>query len=326
MSLLDRLRTWRAARREPPIAEDPAVLFGREAELFLHDLVTTHFNHKGAHLFAGRRVPCPRRRMRREIDLIVLTPRMISLIEVKNWSGELLDRGAVWVQVRRGGDELHHPNLIDDNLEKRTVFLDYLREQGFGRERDFADRYVSQKIVFMNPNLTVGPSIRAHPDVITRDKLAGFLDRQAAAGFAQRVFCSVIEFCLGTETAQSVTGSISSERFAALVQCVADIRTWDRLRLFGGKVLTGDLLQLHAAGRNVPREEILAREPMRVAWSRGKWGLFKALTGSGAVGRLKVPGSGTWTLTAQDEVVFHAVGDQAQATIPLTRVEEIVMG
>jgi hypothetical protein len=324
MPLMDRLRTWLAARREVPTPDDPAVRFGREAELSLHELVTTHFNHKGAHLFAGRRVPCPHRRMRREIDLIVLTPRMISLIEVKSWSGELIDRGEVWLQVRRGGGVLRHPNLIADNLEKRAAFLDYLRQHGLAREHDF-DRYVSHKVVFMNPNLTVSPSIRAHPDVITRDRLASFLDRQPSAGMAQRVFASVIEFCLGAEAAQSAAGSIGGERFAALVQCVADIRTWDRLRLYGGKVLTGDLLQLHVGGRHLPREEI-ARGSMRVAWSRGKWGLFKALTGLGAVGRLKVPGGGNRALSAGDGVTFHAVGEPAQATVPLTRVEEIVMG
>ncbi|HEX5271244.1 MAG TPA: nuclease-related domain-containing protein, partial [Gemmataceae bacterium] len=314
MSLTDRLHTWQAARREAPTSEDPAILYGREAELFLHELVTTHFDHKGAHLFAGRRVPCPAKRMRREIDLIVLTPRMISLIEVKSWSGELIDRGAVWVQVRRGGDELHHPNLIADNLEKRAAFLDHLRRHGLGQERDFAARFVSQKIVFTNPNLTLSPSIRNHPDVITRDKLAGFLDRQPGAGFARRVFCSVVEFCLGNEAAQGVTGSIGAERFAAIVKCVAEIRTWDRLRLYGGKVLTGDLLQLHVAGRHLPREEI-ARGAMRVSWSRGKWGLLKALTGVGAVGRLTLPAGGAWELTGRDGVIFHAVGEPAQATV-----------
>jgi hypothetical protein len=324
MPLTDRLRTWIAARREAPTLEDPTVIFGREAELSLHALVTTHFNHKGAHLFAGRRVPCPRRRMRREIDLIVLTPRMISLIEVKSWSGELIDRGDVWLQLRRGGGELRHPNLIADNLEKRAAFLDYLRQQGPALGCDF-DRYVSQKVVFMNPNLTVSPSIQSHPDVVTRDKLAAFLDRQPAAGLAQRVFGSLIEFCLGAEAAQSVTGGLGGESFAALVRCVGDIRTWDRLRLYGGKVLTGDLLQLHAGGRHLPREEI-ARGSMRVAWSRGKWGLFKALTGLGAVGRLMAPGGGAWALATGDGVVFHAVGEPAQATVPLTRVEEIVMG
>jgi hypothetical protein len=326
MPLMERLRAWRAARREAPVAEDPAVLCGREAELSLRDLVTTHFNHKGAHLFAGRRVPCPRRRMRREIDLIVLTPKLISLIEVKNWSGELFDRGPVWVQVRRTGDELHHPNLIEDNLEKRAAFLGYLRQHGLGQEHDFAARYVSQKIVFMNPKLTVSPSIRSHPDVVTRDKLAAFLDRQQAAGFAQRVFCSVIEFCLGAEAAQNVGGGIGRERFAALVQCVGDIRTWDRLRLFGGKVLTGDLYQLRVGGQLLTRDQVETRGPIRVGWSRGAWGLFKALAGVGAVGRVKVPGNGSWGLTAGDAVTFHAVGDQAPATVPLTRVEEIVLG
>src|SRR6516162_10915491 len=106
MSLMERLGTWRALRREQPVSEDPAVQFGRDAELHLRDMVAAHFKHKGAHLFAGRRVPCPRRKMRREIDLIVLTPRMLSLIEVKSWSGELIDRGDVWLQLRRGGGEL----------------------------------------------------------------------------------------------------------------------------------------------------------------------------------------------------------------------------
>ena len=90
----------------------------------------------------------------------------------------------------------------------------------------------------MNPNLTVSPSIQAHPDVILHDQLGTFLDRQQAPGLSQRLFGSVIEFCLGRETAHSLTGSLGGERFTALVQCVADIRTWDRLRLFGGKVLT----------------------------------------------------------------------------------------
>ena len=62
-------------------------------------------------------------------------------------------------------------------------------------------------------------------------------------------------------------------------------------------MLTGDLLQLHVGGRHLPREEIAAASRCAVAWSRGKWGLFKALSGIGAVGRLKVPGSGTWQLT-----------------------------
>jgi hypothetical protein len=326
MSLLERWRTWRALRRERPTAEDPAVQFGRDAELLLHDLLATHFSHKGAHLFAGRRVPCPRRRMRREIDLIVLTPRMISLIEVKSWSGEVFDCGPVWVQVRRGGDELHHPNLIADNLEKRDAFLDYLRGRGLPLERDFATRHVVPKVVFMNPNLVVSPSIARHPDVITRDKLGSFLDRQPSAGLARRLLSSVIELCLGAETTRSLTGSLDGKYFASLVKCVDDIRTWDRLRLFGGKLLMGDLEALHVGATRLARDQFGARGSVPVAWSRGTWGLFKVLTGLGQVGRVRLPGRGALALTARDGVTFHAVGEPAPARLPLTRVEEIVLG
>jgi hypothetical protein len=326
MSLLERLRTWRALRRERPVFEDSAVQFGREAELLLRDILTTHFKHKGAHLFAGRRVPCPRRRMRREIDLIVLTPQMISLIEVKSWSGELFDRGAVWVQVRRGGDELRHPNLIADNLEKRDAFVNHLRKHGLARERDFAARHLVQKVVFMNPNLVVSPSIARHPDVITRDKLGVFLDRQPAAGFARRMLSSVIEFCLGAEATRGLTGNLDAERFAALVKCVADIRTWDRLRLFGGKTLTGDLYELHVGPTRWARDQLGPRGSVPVAWSRGGWGLFKALTGMGQVGRLVLAGRTALALAVRDDVSFHAVGESAPARLPLTRVEEIILG
>jgi hypothetical protein len=326
MSLLERLRTWRALRRERPTPEDPAVQFGRDAELSLRDLVATHFNHKGAQLFAGRRVPSSRPGVRREIDLIVLTTKMISLIEVKSWSGELFDRGPVWVQVRRTGDELRHPNLIADNLEKRDAFLGYLRRRGVGLEREFAARHVVQKIVFMNPRLVVSPSIARHPDVITRDKLSAFLDRQPAAGFAQRLFSSVIEFCLGAEATRTLAGGLSGRQFEALVKCIADIPTWDRLRLFGGKVLTGDLVELTAGATRLRRARLGSRGPVPVAWSRGPWGLFKALTGIGDVGRLSLPGNPAQALTAQDRVTFHAVGEPAAASVPLTRVEEIVIG
>ena len=62
----------------------------------------------------------------------------------------------------------------------------------------------------------------------------------------------------GAETAGGLTGSIAKDRFA-LVKCVGDIRTWDRLRLFGGKVLTGDLYEMQRAGRRISRDQLAMR-------------------------------------------------------------------
>ena len=325
-SLGERLRTWAALRRVRPAPEEPNVQSGRDAEAELRRLVTSRPEHKGAHLFAGRRVWCPRRRLRREIDLILATPKLISLLEVKNWSGELRDRGDVWLHVRRNGQEVRHPNLVADNREKRDVFLDYLRRGGADLGRDFAARGVSHKIVFMNPNLAADASIRDHPDVVTADRLAGYLDHQPRAGLAERLLGSVVEFCLGP-AAGGLFGGLGASRFAELVLLIADLPTWDRLRLHGGKELIGDLVELTAGGTRHRRDRLGHGAALRVSWSRGAcWGLVKALTGLGTLGRLTLPAHGRVVLRAADTVRFHAVGETGAAVVPLTGVEEISLG
>ena len=62
---------------------------GRDAEIFLQQLIGSSYAFKDGHVLTGRRIPSKRQGSRREIDLIVCTPRMIHLIEVKNWSGKL---------------------------------------------------------------------------------------------------------------------------------------------------------------------------------------------------------------------------------------------
>src|SRR4051794_19448902 len=101
--MIERLRDWSEIRKVVPREESAAVTGGREGELLLGQLVGSSFPFKDARLLAGRRIPSKRQGRRREIDLIVCTPRMIHLIEVKNWSGRLTVRDGVWRQTRRGG-------------------------------------------------------------------------------------------------------------------------------------------------------------------------------------------------------------------------------
>jgi hypothetical protein len=51
------LKEWRSIISIKPVAEDPEVLGGREAERFLHALVQLHIRFKGASLFPDKRVP-----------------------------------------------------------------------------------------------------------------------------------------------------------------------------------------------------------------------------------------------------------------------------
>ncbi|NQU21306.1 MAG: NERD domain-containing protein [Candidatus Nealsonbacteria bacterium] len=227
--------------------EDPEVATGRQAEAFLQQIVGTHLNHHGASLWGGRRVPL-RRGGRREIDLVVCSRKMIHLIEVKNWSGQLIDRGRVWQQVRRSGEIVTHANLVENNLEKRNLVVEYLRDSGIALDGDFLRRHICQKIIFMNPRLRLPYSISNHPDVITWNSLPGYLDQQAPRKSVERILCSVIDLCLKSEASEVVQeglyGSMSARRFKEIESAISRLRTWDQLRLFGTKVLVGDLLKL----------------------------------------------------------------------------------
>src|SRR4051794_21194475 len=111
--MIERLRDWSEIRKVVPREESAAVTGGREGELLLGQLVGSSFPFKDAHLLAGRRIPSKRQGRRREIDLIVCTPRMTHLIEVKNWSGQLTVHNGVWRQTRRGGSDLPTQGVED---------------------------------------------------------------------------------------------------------------------------------------------------------------------------------------------------------------------
>ena len=83
-----RLRQWAEIQKVRPIREAADVAGGRDAELLLKHLIGSSHAFKDGQVFAGRRIPSKRQGRRREIDLIVCTPKMIHLIEVKNWSGQ----------------------------------------------------------------------------------------------------------------------------------------------------------------------------------------------------------------------------------------------
>lgn len=126
LGLIDRLRQWSEIQKVRPTIESAAVEGGRDGEFLLKEMVGASYQFKDAHLLSGRRIPSKRQGRRREIDLIVCTPRMIHLIEAKNWSGQLSVQNGAWRQTRRGGDIVEHGDLIGENLLKRDAVVEYL--------------------------------------------------------------------------------------------------------------------------------------------------------------------------------------------------------
>ena len=185
---------------------------------------------------------------------------MLHLIEVKNWSGELVDEGRIWRQIKRTGEDVEHANLLTDNIEKLTVVLEYLRDCGVNLDEEFIRNHICQKTIFMNPRLRLPNSLSSHPDIITSDKLQSYLDRQKRRTVLERMLCSVIDLCLESEASAIVQrglfGSMSAKQFDEIGSRLARLSSWDQLRLLGTRIITGDLLALKVGESVINREDL----------------------------------------------------------------------
>jgi len=335
MALMGRLRQWSEIQRVRPSQEAPDVTGGRDAERLLKELVGSSFHFQDAHVFAGRRIPSKRQARRREVDLIVCTPRMIHLIEVKNWSGRLDVRDGAWCQTRRNGQVVEHSDLVETNRLKRDAVVEYLNEGGVSLDAPMVQEHIVPKIIFMNPRLELERAIEDRADVISRRELDAYLGRQPRRGVAERMFFSLIELCRdrespgGTTSSPSATNGIPADRYSRIVALLSRTATWDRLHFHGTKIVAGDVLELRIGPRSYRQRELreLAGDlPIRLRWARGRlWGLIKALIGQGHLGSLDL-GQARLEVSTADTVVFHAVGEPEPASRKLVEVDQIVLG
>jgi hypothetical protein len=333
MRIIDRLRQWSAIRGVRPVDEPSDAAGGREGELLLKQLVGSTFRLKDSHLLAGRRIPSKRQGRRREIDLIVCTPRAIHLVEVKNWSGQLTVRDGAWRQTRRGGDVVDHGDLLRENRLKRDAVVEYLNDRGIALDERFVEQHIVPKVIFTNPRLEMDPATESRPDVISRRELDEALGRQRQRGLADRVFSSLVELCVAWEAKvggkSSASGRIPHDLFETIVKALTEVGTWDRLEYHGTRVITGDVVGLKVGPRVYRRPDLLhdgAPAPLRLRWTRGRfWGLTKAVTGLGSLGSVSFGGT-RLDVSPEDTVLFHAVGEAESSARRLVELDRIVLG
>jgi hypothetical protein len=333
-NVMIRLRQWAEIYRLVPIRESADVSGGRDAEILLKQWIGSSRAFKGGQVLAGRRIPSKRQGRRREIDLIVCTPQMIHLIEVKNWSGRLEIRQGRWRQNRRSGDVVDHGDLIKTNLLKQDAVVEYLHDRGIAIDDRLIRNHIVTEIIFMNRKMELDPAIEALPEIITRRELDRYLDHQPKRPFAEQMFSTLLELCTSAEAKRAGTGgaaasSIPPAKYEQITACLAETMTWDQLHLFGDKVIAGDLvrLQLGLNGYRKPElVELTGRTPIRLRWQRHwLWGLVLAVTGLWPLGRASL-GKSRRAIAPDDTVTFHAVGDQEPKSHRLVELDQIVLG
>ena len=335
MKLIDRLAQWSEIRKVRPVEESPDMAAGRDGERALREMIGSSFRLGDAGVFAGRRIPSRRQGRRREIDLIVCTPRVIHLIEAKNWSGRLEVVGGHWRQTRRNGEVVGHGDLLADQRLKREAVVEYLNDRGLDLDERFVRDHIAPKIIFTNPRLELDPTVETLPEVISRRELDGYLGRQRPRNLAERMAASVLAFCLDWEVRMagerppSDSGPIPRDRYGKIVESLSGVGTWDRLEFHGTRIVAGDVVSLKVGARTYRRPELVERAdglPIRLRWTRGPaWGLFKAVTGLGPLGSLDL-GKARIEVSPADTVTFHAVGDKQPSARRLVELDRIVLG
>lgn len=187
-------------------------------------------------------------------------------MEVKNWSGKLRAEDDGWVQTKRDGSEIKHHHLTQHNAAKSAALLTYLNEQGIYLDRAFA----SQKVLFMNHNLIIDKTISKDRNVIQRWQLNQYLRTHKFSSMPERLLHSVIEVCLDSEKSKNLINDIfqalPSDAFSKTIASLEALRTWDRVKLLGGKIIQGDAHDLLTRSASIEMSVFPSDSKIKFSW------------------------------------------------------------
>lgn len=334
----ERLVAWRPIRATPVWRELPEVSGGNLSERRVRALLKVHHSTTFGSIFGGKRVPRDAQAAamgRYETDLIVLTPRRVVVIEVKNWSGRLRpdpDNPRRWTQERRSGEIRTFDDPIAHNRSKLGALRSYLQNCGV----DLPARRFHQALVLDNPSLQVEESISRHPAVITDAQLDVAIGR--GTGVSTAALARLIQRCYKQENAVLLADEMLDVMTPAQQQsaraAIARLRTWDCLTLRGGRVLRGDLLWIRLGDQQLQGSSLEPGSELALRWCRDSMGWVTVVLAGMAPGRASgnllnahfLTKLGSAGVDQNDCVFFHEVGQAQPYSIALHCVDHIRIG
>jgi hypothetical protein len=332
LSIRSRISHWLTLIKTMPIHEDAIKKAGEEGERKVLALMDGHRGLNDAHLYAGRRVPktkdhplIPSRRS--EIDLVVLTPKAVHVIEVKNWSGEIWqsdENPDQWIRRRRNRDPETIRNVADVNRAKAWSLCNYLESRGVAVGAD----HIRSHVFFTNPNLKMDLDIAEMSDVVTVQHISGFLSG-LGTNTLDRIILRMAKLVLDKESAdmvhQGLAGAMPQSIYDRMLQELDQLHTWDRLYLHGGAIETGDLVWVKSHGLVLKSDELQPGEQIRIQWQRGRiLSLVRAIMGD-HLGHI-ITANQKVAADMQGQVFFHFAGQPEPVIVPVTSVNIIERG
>jgi hypothetical protein len=222
----------------------------RDVKDVVDRIITHHGSGLGVRTFAALRVPQRgSKRSKYEIDLLIAGPHGLIGLEAKNWGGSL-DAGHAgkWGRVTSAGETLVHENPVALIEEKIRSVEAYLAAKGVV----VSPGSIHTWVVLTNSRIKLSPSIKQIAGVVRIEDLAHEL--LPRIGPNHPGFWHSTARRLGLE--RTVQPSIMNIREAITV--LEQLPTWDRVVLYGGKVLRGDIISPGvplAAGSTLSREQ-----------------------------------------------------------------------
>ena len=324
-----RLDEWHALRKVPRYEELATVRAGRVGELGLRDRLGSHECSRFGEIFGGKRVrrdPRNPRAGRYEIDLILLTPRCIRAIEVKNWSGRVSLVDDRWVHQRRNGQTQVFENLVDYQHTKLQALRRYMATRGIALP---PQRFESD-VVFTHPRVDPDAGVADHPRVMNVAQLLQAQSKRGRVPHTTHVLSRLIEAFAQADHARKLVDGMFDIMSPGLVDAakaaISDLRTWDQVLLHGGRRLIGDFLWLQVGGERIEPVDWPAGTDIQLAWRRGPVESLWALFGLDPLGVARGKPLSRRVVGAHDCLYFHEAGQRQPNVIALRDVDMITIG
>ncbi|MEZ9552738.1 nuclease-related domain-containing protein [Vibrio breoganii] len=316
------IKDWKTLNNIKPQQELGHIEAGRDAEEYFLNLVESHFNHDSVDAFVGKRVPKPGRG-RYEIDIILLSGKKLYLIEIKNWSGTLSSEQGEWVQTKRNGEQIRHKDICQLNQKKLEAIQAYFNKRGVAVPKGFA----AHKTVFMNQNLAfLGNEISGDDSVIRRQDLGSFLNSQKGAGFGRALVFALIDFIFGKQKQVKHAEALPAKTLLSMKQHLRELRTWDELEMYGGRVLTGDAIELVVDGRTYDLRDKESGQGLVFHWNRKRFASLVYTFIGEPLGYVQTQDSKIPLRCEDDYVLFHNAGSRQPEQVRVASLCSLTKG
>ena len=190
-SISDRLDAWRTIANATRVEELQEVTAGRSAEKSLQTMFNAKLFFKKSCILHSKRVPCysNNKRVRYEIDLVVLTQKQIIAIEIKNWSCSVTLDGENWIQTRKDGRKIVYSDPI--KKPRLDILCDYLEMKGCT-----TPKLRVSILIQWNSKFNIDLQLSNNSDLLLLSHLERFLNIQKGSSFGERILHSVLNCCV----------------------------------------------------------------------------------------------------------------------------------